>query len=152
MTYRIMLTDRTTGETRHVETTPEWESDATDFLWTDGNQSCDCNRGQSFAMAAGEKDPNIPCGDGRFFLRVEKDDGEVVYNDAPPDDTCAQPAALMTARAFSDEVKLLVGTFLATRKDEVHHPMVWHSMFEGWSAPFIRGVIQVTPSEPDKPL
>jgi hypothetical protein len=44
-----------------------WDSeedvfDTMRFIWTDGNYSCDCNRGTFIARTAGLPDPDLKCG------------------------------------------------------------------------------------------
>ncbi len=64
MKYSIEITNNETGETRNVPpeiTKGDWdESDL--YMWTDGNYSCDCNRGMFFNNWE----------DGRFLCGVKK--------------------------------------------------------------------------------
>jgi len=46
MNYSVVLRDRQTGECRRVAM-DEW-GDGCEFLWTDGNFGCDCNRDEMF--------------------------------------------------------------------------------------------------------
>lgn len=53
-----------------------------DFIWTEGNYACDCNRALFFARANGEPDPNAPClPEGRFSIRITDDRGVVVLDE-----------------------------------------------------------------------
>jgi hypothetical protein len=58
-----------------------------DFIWTEGNYSCDCNRELFFERAAGKEHGEIdsPCGKGRFRIDWIKIDstGETVYTERP---------------------------------------------------------------------
>jgi hypothetical protein len=56
-------------------------TDPDDFGWSEGNFSCDCNRAQFFAEAKGLRDPDLPCSDGRFSVRVAANDGSTIYSD-----------------------------------------------------------------------
>jgi hypothetical protein len=45
-----------------------------EFMWTDGNWACDCNRGLMFRRACGEDvditDDHEPCGDSRYYVKL----------------------------------------------------------------------------------
>lgn len=83
--YRLFLTDTATGIRREVAHEAEWEDtddSATEFMWTEGNYSCDCNRSLFYRGAAGEpEDDRRPCGDERFALTVQSHGGDVVYDE-----------------------------------------------------------------------
>lgn len=64
----------------HADSGP-WD-DANEYGWTEGNFSCDCNRALFFARAVGDPDPNIPCGDDGYSIRVSGADGRVLYQDS----------------------------------------------------------------------
>lgn len=53
-----------------------------DYIWSEGNYSCDCNRALFFARAGGEDDPNHDCGSGAFLVEITGTDGSVLYRDA----------------------------------------------------------------------
>lgn len=73
----------------------EWGEDAfSDFLWSEGNYSCDCNRSLFFQRAAGkpemevlksdESDPDYSdcnTGPNRFKLTICDDAGVVLYHE-----------------------------------------------------------------------
>lgn len=67
---RAFLRDTVSGKAAVVY--DEWPDsaslDGVEFMWTEGNFSCDCNRGQFLAQVLQEPDPNLPCGDGRIVL------------------------------------------------------------------------------------
>jgi hypothetical protein len=65
VTYRVLIRNNETGEERLYAETYPWH-DAAQFLWTEGNYGCDCNRAIFFADAGGEGDIDIDCGDSRF--------------------------------------------------------------------------------------
>jgi hypothetical protein len=72
----INIRDNTTGEVRRIPDVQDWDvSDpdwAEDYLWTDGNYGCDCNRGLFFARAHGDptESRTWDCGTDRFSIRV----------------------------------------------------------------------------------
>lgn len=69
------------GIIRRHET--EWWDDVEnpDFIWSEGDFACDCNRALFFARAAGEDDPDRECGSEAFSLRVLDEAGSVLYAD-----------------------------------------------------------------------
>lgn len=74
-----------TGETRERESCIFWwhrDKGPHLYNWEDGNFSCDCNRAMFFADAAGEPDPDVPCSDGLFSVRLRNaKTGEVFYDE-----------------------------------------------------------------------
>lgn len=76
----ISITDTKSAETRVME----WD-DSTwhgDYIWSDGNFGCDCNRALFFYQAGGEEEPEMtPCGNSRYALKITLN-GEEVYSDA----------------------------------------------------------------------
>lgn len=72
------ITDTQTGETRTYEGYFTHE-----FMWSEGNFACDCNRGNFFAGAGGDDDSDCPCGGERYTVRITAPDGSVFYEDAP---------------------------------------------------------------------
>lgn len=54
-----------------------------DFMWADGNYSCDCNRYLFFMRAIGEDEGKLiddRCSDGAYSVRIT-DQGKVLYQD-----------------------------------------------------------------------
>lgn len=51
-----------------------------DYIWTEGNYSCDCNRALFFERAIGNGDPDVPCSSGVYSLRITER-GVVVLNE-----------------------------------------------------------------------
>lgn len=71
--YEVTLKDKETNETkilsqefeeREEDDFSEW--DVIEFMWEEGNYSCDCNRWIFFYPE--ERDVDFPCGNGRFEL------------------------------------------------------------------------------------
>ena len=81
--YLVAIHDNVTGETRMYREDTEW-SDVQEFLWEDGNFSCDCNRGMMFKRAAGEDgridwDNLDDCAGSRYdVLYIELPSGEKI--------------------------------------------------------------------------
>ena len=64
--YKVLMRDNQTREERWCESNMPWE-DHSEFLWTEGNYGCDCNRHLLFAYAGGEEsDDAHGCGDTRY--------------------------------------------------------------------------------------
>lgn len=75
---RVFIRRNSDGVERHFDDLT-WHGD---FIWSEGNFACDCNRGDFFAFAAGE-DADRECGHGDFSVRIETLDGVELYRDAP---------------------------------------------------------------------
>ena len=80
MKYIATIIDTVTGKTLTSEHDyPYDDEDSLRWYWTDGNWSCDCNRGADFDVV------DISCGGSRFqvpFLTLEN--GEKIYIDLMP--------------------------------------------------------------------
>ena len=63
--------------------TRNWETDFSgEYLWSEGNYSCDCNRALFFGYAEGGEGDECPCGDGGYSVRIiAKHDGQELYRD-----------------------------------------------------------------------
>lgn len=84
--YRVLLRDNQTGEERWwKEDDLLWEEHS-DYLWTEGNYACDCNRQLFFERAGGHvPDDGYPCGMERYTaVCAELPDGTQVPLDAFP--------------------------------------------------------------------
>jgi hypothetical protein len=78
--YHAEITCVATGETRvRVQETVSLKH--IDYIWSEGNYSCDCNRGLEFARAAGEEDPDHECGDELYHVKLIDRDGDCIYED-----------------------------------------------------------------------
>ena len=58
--------------------------EGSDYLWSDGNYGCDCNRYLFFMRAAGEDEGELiadRCGDDGYSVRITDDAGAVLYED-----------------------------------------------------------------------
>lgn len=85
---RVTITDTTTGESRTFDDTGTWgneygDTGFQDYIWSEGNYGCDCNREIFFRRVKDEDDSQRKCGEGRFTLRiVDPATGEELYADA----------------------------------------------------------------------
>lgn len=74
MAFIITMRDETTKEVREIRSELEFH----DFIWRDGNFSCDCNR-YLFFNNWENADADVPCGDYRYIiLTITLDDGTVI--------------------------------------------------------------------------
>jgi hypothetical protein len=73
--YMVAIRDNESGEVRHYRNDMAWDGE---WVWTDGNYSCDCNRHLFFNRAVGiEPGDEHPCGDTRYtVIYVELPTGE----------------------------------------------------------------------------
>ena len=81
--YHVALRNNVTGETRLFRYDMEWDDD--EFMWTEGNYGCDCNRHLAFLRAGGPGPADDPywnnaereCGDSKYSaLYAELPDGQ----------------------------------------------------------------------------
>jgi hypothetical protein len=67
------------GVVRKYQDNYDWGGD---YIWADGNYSCDCNRYLFFQRAADDdEDDNTGCSDGKYSVRITSEDGAVLYQD-----------------------------------------------------------------------
>jgi hypothetical protein len=73
-----------TGEIRTYHHESEWS----EFLWTDGNFGCDCNRELFFEDANDPEFENTKCSKGRFVIdkAIDVETGRVVYSETATDE------------------------------------------------------------------
>lgn len=65
--YHVAIRCNETGEIRMYRYDLEWDDD--EFMWTDGNYGCDCNRHLFFNRAKGiEPEDARPCGEERYSV------------------------------------------------------------------------------------
>lgn len=84
----VQIRRNATGE---VRTQREWQTydpaeegdTPSDYIWSEGNYGCDCNRHLFFHRAAGvEPEEDCPCGDEEYSLNViNPKDGSVMYEE-----------------------------------------------------------------------
>jgi hypothetical protein len=83
--YKVLLRCNATGEERWAVMGGVWD-EAAEFMWTEGNFGCDCNRHLFFERAAGrETAEDRKCGEDAYFaICVELPDGTRHDLDEPP--------------------------------------------------------------------
>ena len=65
----------------HVLDGCEW-GPGSEYCWSEGNFSCDCNRHDFFCAAAGLPESDIDCGEGRYVVeKVTDHTGKTVYTE-----------------------------------------------------------------------
>jgi hypothetical protein len=71
---RVVVHDERAGDT-------EEEAAGIEFMWTEGNYACDCNRRLFIARELGEPEPAVdaPCGHSIVLEKIEID-GDVVFD------------------------------------------------------------------------
>lgn len=83
--YTVEIVDTQTGERRRSFQNVDWGDDEGSlFWWTEGNMSCDCNRGDAFKREREEPDKESTCNVGPNRYRVthaELSDGRRVVID-----------------------------------------------------------------------
>ena len=82
--YRVLLRRNADGTERWVDY--EYEIEPHDYLWTEGNYGCDCNRHLFFELAGGsEADEDVPCGETLYTAvkAVAPDGAEIPLDDDP---------------------------------------------------------------------
>ena len=57
------------------------DPDVLDYMWSDGNYGCDCNRALFFARYRGEEELDFECGEGAYSVRITDGLGKVIYQD-----------------------------------------------------------------------
>ena len=80
----VKIRNNQTGESRDYKT-QLWDSDYDPgvpnvFWWEEGNAKCDCNRALFFARVNGEEEPDVPCGDELYSVRIYMD-GKIIYDE-----------------------------------------------------------------------
>ena len=68
MSFKVIIIRNVDGARAEWTENDEW-NEGSEYRWTEGNESCDCNRRGLFALAHGEKDPDYgECGDTAFSV------------------------------------------------------------------------------------
>lgn len=79
MKYKVAIRKNSTGEIRLYDLGDIPWGESSEFWWTEGNMSCDCNRQWDFERAGGDpitEDPDPDCGDIKYSaLYAELEDG-----------------------------------------------------------------------------
>lgn len=77
--YFVSILNKETCEVRRYREDSTW-NDTNEFIWSEGNFACDCNRHMMFQRANGEEPEwGTPCGKSRYsVLEIELPNGKVV--------------------------------------------------------------------------
>lgn len=89
MGARLDITDNRTGSTVtfYDETFDPDPDSGSEYNWTEGNFSCDCNRAIAFGSSADEVANVRDCGEDRFtVLTAVCDDGKIITIDSEEQD------------------------------------------------------------------
>ena len=80
--YSVFIRNNKTREIREYKDDWEWD-DGLEYLWSEGNYGCDCNRALFFARAIGEVEPqDIPCGESLYdIVKIQLKDGRIIYEE-----------------------------------------------------------------------
>lgn len=78
--YKVEIRRNSDGVVRDYSEDVPWD-DCSDYMWSDGNYGCDCNRGLFFDRAANEENDDVPCGTSQFSVRITAEDGSLLYQD-----------------------------------------------------------------------
>ncbi len=87
----VHILDTLTGETRVYTHAFPW-GEGSDYLWSEGNYGCDCNRHLFFCRAIdAPEDEDRPCGFTRYLIHVkDRETGAALYED---DDWASHPTS-----------------------------------------------------------
>lgn len=79
---RVTITDTTTGESATLDDMGRFDDGVfNDFIWSDGNYSCDCNREIFFSQATGIEGGVRECSTGRYRVKITDEAGNQLYED-----------------------------------------------------------------------
>lgn len=81
---KVFITSNEIGQCREYPTTGLFNREDGafwDYIWSEGNFACDCNRELFFADAAGEEEPEGKCGDDAFSIRITDAAGNILYDE-----------------------------------------------------------------------
>lgn len=82
--YSVVIRNIATGEERIITQDGAW-NDAADFLWSEGNYACDCNRALFF-YNWGPESEDRDCGDSAFSIPtiILSDGARIEFEGANP--------------------------------------------------------------------
>ncbi len=82
--YHVAVRNNETKEVRMYSHDDDWEEHS-DYIWAEGNYSCDCNRAIFFAEVNNEDTEHavdLPCGDEKYScLYAQLEDGTKITLD-----------------------------------------------------------------------
>lgn len=77
MPYEVRIRRKADGVEQRYRVDDEWDDEVDEYVWSEGNNSCDCNRWLLYERAAG-RTPDLEaavCGTGAFAVTVILSDG-----------------------------------------------------------------------------
>lgn len=85
----VTLEQTATGERRtYLDDHGLMDGEFSDYIWSEGNYSCDCNRQLFWNRAGGEDDVERGCGDGAYrVVGITSLDGTMTYYEEPRTET-----------------------------------------------------------------
>ncbi len=83
-TYQVSIYDTETKDTVSYHEEFDMSPEGLDFIWREGNYSCDCNRMIFFSK---HEVLDYPCGDtGRFKVTIHDHNNNKIYDDEVVDE------------------------------------------------------------------
>lgn len=82
-TFKITMTDKATNETRSFDWSADnYTMDSAEFMWYEGNMSCDCNKHNFFErVKVPDYDAEHPCSDVRYVVdKIECLDEQAMFD------------------------------------------------------------------------
>ena len=76
--YQVLIKNNKTNEVRKHEEKGDFD-DNTEYWWSEGNMSCDCNRHLMFE--ADDEDTDVKCGDDLYSIQIRAKNGLTLYNE-----------------------------------------------------------------------
>ena len=80
-----LIRNNKTGEIREYKDEVWWDYNEpyddypNDFMWSEGNYSCDCNRHLFFQRAKNEDEDNAECGDDLYSVNLKNPKGGKIF-------------------------------------------------------------------------
>lgn len=76
----IKIKRNSDGVVREYKDEYPWD-ETMEYLWSEGNYGCDCNRALFFSRAVGDDDPDRECGYTEFSIEILDDNGKLLYSE-----------------------------------------------------------------------
>lgn len=81
-TLNVTIRKNDTGETRAYQSEHDCTGEHADYIWSEGNYACDCNRSLFFQRAGGVVAPESgQCGSDAYSICVKTQDGRVIWDE-----------------------------------------------------------------------
>lgn len=76
---RVFVRQESDGAVRVLQDGEKWTS-TSEYMWSEGNYACDCNRASFFGHDV-DFDSPVSCGECKFSVKIEDASGRVLYQD-----------------------------------------------------------------------